>query len=166
MPYNYPPSTNKVFKIYFENGGRFMKYNKDKTIKMVDCKEDATVFFVNEYCSPEMMRLRYSIMKSETDATPFKFSGEINKGQQIKLEECSNETSNFHLKYYLDLDGNLDKIAFTASKKGYYDTNDIETIFAFDNYGDRRVVWWNIDGLDKYHSIETKTNQQFNVIIT
>ena len=160
----YPPPTNKVFKVYFENGSRFIKYTKDKTIKMVGHKEDATVFFINEYCAPEVMRLRYSIIKSESDATSFKFSGEIKKGQQIKLEECKENDSNFHLKYYLDSDGNLDKIAFIASTKGYYDTDNINTILAFDNYGDERIVWWNIKGQDKYYSIEPKPNQIFKVI--
>ena len=166
----YAQTKSNTLKVYFENGGKFLKHDvKNKRLTMVNSTDEATVFYLNEQCSVACMRLSYRLVTDESGESEYKFTGNITKGEQVIIDKCNEddyESSNFIIKYDFD---SLNKetnfptvVSFIASKGGYYGYNDPDSVYAFDNYGDSRVVWWNINNTN--NNIEAKQNQKYNII--
>jgi hypothetical protein len=144
------------------NGRHYLSHNpNDNTLQMVDSKEKATLFYLNETCSPVDQRLFYRVVRdADNDNIEYKFLGTPEKGKQITMVLCSSkEDSNFHIKYHFNDGGDLDSVSFLS------ESND--SIYAFDNYGDGRVVWWNTELIKGWGvQVQTKANQNFKVIFT
>lgn len=165
----YSGNTN-IYAVYFENNGKYMTLDKNNNLKMVDSKEKATPFWLEDYCNSGAMRIHFNIVKSNEDNTPYRFSGDVEKEKPIQLslstDYKTNTVSDFYMKYYFNHKTyEVDRFAFLAQKKGEHDS---DNYYAFDNYGDGNVVWFNTNPvtLDKYNTkvIDVKNNQMFNII--
>jgi hypothetical protein len=158
----YSAGTCETSQVLFMNGGRYLRHNlNDNTLQMVDSKENATTFYLNESCSPADQRLSYRLVRdANNDSIEYKFLGKPEIAKQITMVLCSpKENSNFHIKYDFNDEGNLDSVSFLS------ESND--SIYAFDNYGDGRVVWWNTELIKGWGvQVQTKENQKFKVIFT
>ena len=157
------PST-LIHKAYLKNNGRYLRRNSDGTLIMVD-KKDATWFYIYEYCSSADQRIHFHVLNNKDDINgSFNVNDKINEREQIILNEndANKNITNFWIKYYLHKTTyELDKVSFVMQDTGYKDSNG--KYYAFDNFGDGRVVWFETNGV-KNGSLETKENQQFKVI--
>ena len=166
----YFSGNTNVYSVYFENNGKYMTLDKNNNLKMVDSKDKAKPFCLEDYCNSSAMRMNFNIVKSKEDTTPYRFSGDVILKKPIQLslstDYKTNEVSDFYMKYYFnDKTFEVDRFAFLAEKK---DTQGSNNHYAFDNYGDGNVVWFNTnpDSISKYNTkeIEVKRNQMFNII--
>ena len=146
--------------VFLMNGNRYLKHNSnDNTLEMVDSKENATSFYIMKRCSPADQRLRYYLVRDDnSDIIEYKFLGTPQKGKQITMVLCSSkENSNFNIKYELNDEDKLDSVSF-ITMSGH-------SIYAFDNYGDGRVVWWYTETIQGWGvEVQTEPNQKFKVV--
>lgn len=167
----YAQTKSNTLKVYFENCGKFLKHDdKNKRLTMVDSTDATTVFYLKEQCSVACMRLSYRLVIDESGESEYKFTGNISKGEQVTIDKCNeDESSNFSIKFDFNSfneETNFPTVvSFIASKSGYYDYNEHNSVYAFDNYGDSRVVWWNLSNKNTNNNFEAKQNQKYNVII-
>ena len=157
----------RIYPVYFENNRQFMKMDTNNNLKMVNSKNNATKFILEDYCDSDAMRQTYNIILGINDNTQYCFDGDFNFKDQIKLRPSKkHESSNFYIKGYYDDKYELEKVAFLFFDEK--DKSSTDKYYAFDNYGDGRVVWYNTGPVteNEYYSkiIEIKDNQYFNVI--
>ena len=157
----YAAGTCETSLVFLMNGNRYLKHNSnDNTLEMVDSKENATSFYIMKRCSPADQRLRYYLVHDDNSdiIDEYKFLGTPQKGKQITMVLCSSkENSNFHIKYDFNDEDELDSVSF-ITMSGH-------SIYAFDNYGDGRVVWWYTETIQGWGvEVQTKPNQKFKVV--
>ena len=165
----YSGNTN-IYAVYFENNGKYMTLDKKNNLKMVDSKEKAKPFWLEDYCNSGAMRIHFNIVKSKEEPTQYRFVREIILKKPVELslstDYNTNTVSDFYIKYYFnEKTFEVDRVAFLAQKTGEHGS---DNIYAFDNYGDGNVVWYNTGPVTKdkygYNEIEIKRNQMFNVV--
>ena len=157
-------SSSRIHTVYLQNGGKYLRRNDDGTLTMVDFISDATSFYIYEYCSPSSQRMHFHLLNNKDDINgSFHVDNKITKNRKIVLKQNVEGKSytNFSIIYDFDENYELDKVSFIMEDTGYKDST--HKLYAFDNYGDGRVVWWETNGQDKYYEIKTKDNQQFKV---
>jgi len=154
----YSAGTHTVLRVYLENDGQYMSLNEDNTLSMVD-RQDATLFYLNQHVSVANMRVSYEIlpnMDAKYDEL-YKSYGDIKKGNQSFLKsDNSNETYTLHFKEHLNKDVVVESISIYVNVDGNY--------WSLDNYGDGRVVWWNMEKNADTGSLTPKPNQKFKLI--
>ena len=154
----------RIHTAYLQNGGKYLRRNDDGTLTMVNSIADATWFYIYHYCSPADQRMHFHLLNNKDDINgSFHVDNKITKNGKIVLKQNLKGKShtNFYIKYYFDEKYELDKVSFIMEDTGYKDST--HKLYAFDNYGDGRVVWWETNERDKYYSIKTKDNQKFKV---
>lgn len=160
----YVSGSHTVLRVYLENGGRFMCLNDDKTLSMVD-REYATQFYLNQHVYIADMRVTYEIIPALEASYDERFQafGEIRKSYTSYIE--SNKTNQVDIsKYNLTFQEHLNEHNTLESISISVKVND--TVWAMDNYGDGRVVWWNMDKNRETDQLTAKTNQKFKLIFT
>ena len=156
----YAKGTHTMLRIYLENGGDFLKYDNGD-LRMTD-KEDATIFYLLEHCSPADMRISYDLRLSPESEHSLISITAPTKNTQVNLSERNNDSDVYlFIKYHLNEQAGIKAISiFSENHTG----GDEFKHYACDNYGGGRVVWWNLDTSDTGRT--AKPNQIFNLVFT
>ena len=141
-----------------------MCLNTDNTLSMVD-RENATQFYLNQHVYIADMKVNYELipyLKASYDES-YKAYSEISKGKVCLLISNSQDHQDCS-KYKLIFTEHLNKHATLESITMYVKVDD--NCWALDNYGDGRVVWWNMDKNIENGEPIAKPNQKFKLIFT
>lgn len=159
----YSAGTRVTSRVLFMNNGSYLKHNlTDNSLEMVNSKWDATEFYVTENCSPADQRLSYDLVRDDTnDFIVYKNLGTPEKGNKVTLVLCGpKDIPNFRIKHHFNDDGEVNSVSFVTETKN--------TIYAIDNFGEGKIVWWNLTPPDpnkgKYDGVKNKPNQIFKIV--
>ena len=158
----YSAGTHTILRVYLENNGKYISLNEDNTLSMVD-RKNATLFYLNQHVYVADMRVSYEMLPNMNSKYEdmYKAYGDIKKGNPSFLKsdntnETDSDTYTLCFKENINKDGDIESISIYI--------NVDENIWALDNYGDGRVVWWNMKEDVNSSSLTPKPNQQFKLI--
>ena len=127
-------------------------------------RENATEFYLNQHVYPDVMRVSYELIPEaqSSNQSIYKAHGDIiTKGNTCIIDsgvDCINTNSHdLYFREHFNENGALESICI------YIDDG---KIMAMDNYGDGRVVWWNMEKNAETGSLTPKSNQKFKLIFT
>lgn len=160
----YTSGSHTVLRVYLENSGKFMCLNEDNTLTMVALGH-ATQFYLNQHVYIADMRVNYELIPSleASNDEQYKAYGDFKKGNSSCITSNNNSQQDIP-KYNLNFKEHLNEHAALESITIYVKVN--EAYWALDNYGDGRVVWWNMDKNRETDELTAKPNQKFKLIFT
>ena len=171
MSYEQYASNTTYHQVYFENNGYFIKQNQDGSVVMVRSRQNATLFTLSDYCNSDAQRIHYDLVIKNDEDDKYRVLDFVNTfeiKEQIVLKESDNSIGNFHIDWGSFIKENFNKendykvnfVAFVCEKKAK--NKEKSSFYAFDNYGDGRLVWYHCDMKNSEYNI--KSNQKFKVI--